>query len=158
LFQKQPKKLASAFISNCNANSGRDKVVLDLQNYGVSVDSFGKCNRNAQTTEHKLHVIARYKFHLAFENSLTDDYVTEKYFGCLEAGTVPVYIGAPNIRKYEPYPHSIIVASDFKTTKALADYLLYLDKNQTAYDEYLYWKRNGLLQPSFRALIDIGSS
>ena len=37
--------------------------------------------------------MAKFKFHLAFENSKTDDYITEKYFQCIETGTVPVYIG-----------------------------------------------------------------
>lgn len=34
-------------------------------------------------------IIPKYKFTFAFENSETDDYVTEKLFGPLAAGSVP---------------------------------------------------------------------
>ena len=50
-FQKPVKKvedtLATAYISNCNARSGRDSIVTDLQKYGVTVKSYGRCNRNS---------------------------------------------------------------------------------------------------------------
>lgn len=37
----------------------------------------------------KKDVIGKYKFAMAFENSATDDYVTEKLFGVFVAGAVP---------------------------------------------------------------------
>ena len=47
-------------------------------------------------------------------------------------------------------PGSYIDVRDFSSVKELADYLLYLDKNNTAYNEYLSWrtkyKRNDCLQ------------
>jgi hypothetical protein len=87
--KKSDDALATAYISNCNAQSGRDAVVMDLQKFGVKVLSYGRCNRNSERNEPKVQNMAKYKFHLAFENSKTDDYVTEKYFQCIESGTVP---------------------------------------------------------------------
>jgi hypothetical protein len=33
--------------------------------------------------------MGKYKFYFAFENSETDDYITEKLFQCFEVGVVP---------------------------------------------------------------------
>ena len=38
-------------------------------------------------------------------------------------------------------PGSFISVQDFPSVKALAEYLLYLDKNDTAYNEYITWKK-----------------
>ena len=45
-----------------------------------------------------LHFLARYKFLLAIENAECPDYVTEKLWKALKLGTVPIYLGAPNIQ------------------------------------------------------------
>jgi hypothetical protein len=41
--------------------------------------------------------------------------------------------GAPNVLKFAPGPRSIIRACDFDNQQDLADYLMYLDRNETAY-------------------------
>jgi hypothetical protein len=41
--------------------------------------------------------------------------------------------GAPNVLKFSPGPRSIIRACDFDSQQDLADYLVYLDRNDTAY-------------------------
>jgi hypothetical protein len=56
---------------------------------------------------------SQYKFALAFENNNVTDYVTEKYVNVLQAGTVPVYMGAPNIDSWVPGERAIIKTSDF---------------------------------------------
>jgi hypothetical protein len=76
----------------------------------LQVHSYGKCLNNRALLEDtgrqtKLDKVARYKFTLAFENSLTRDYVTEKSFDPLIAGSVPVYLGAPNIEEFAPGKH-----------------------------------------------------
>ena len=53
---------------------------------------------------------------------------------------VPIVLGGANYTKLA-IPGSYINALDFKTVKALADYLLYLDKNNTAYNEYFKWRQ-----------------
>ena len=39
----------------------------------------------------------QYLFTIAIENSLEYDYVTEKLWQPLAAGSVPIYLGAPNV-------------------------------------------------------------
>jgi hypothetical protein len=50
----------------------------------------------------KFEVLKNYEFCLCFENMEMNGYITEKIFDCLYAGTVPLYIGAPDILKYIP--------------------------------------------------------
>ena len=51
-------------------------------------------------------------------------------------------------------PRSYINVLDFRSVKALADYLLYLDKNSTAYNEYFSWKRKYKLGGVFQNGLD----
>ena len=100
----------------------------------------------------KLAVIARHKFTLAFENSISPDYVTEKFFDPLVAGSVPVYLGAPNVADFAPAPHSYIDTADFSGPDELAAYLNHLDQHDEEYQAYLAWKDEGL-SDGFRALV-----
>jgi alpha-1,3-fucosyltransferase 10 len=143
--------------SNCGPLNNRNDYVTELMKH-IKVDSYGKCMHNKDFPEGdhggktKLDTMARYKFYLAFENNNNVDYVTEKYFQALMMGTVPVYMGAPNIDTFKPAPHSIIKVTDFESPKELAEYLTLLDKNDVLYKEYLEWKQEGL-SPSFKKLI-----
>jgi hypothetical protein len=55
-------------------------------------------------------------------------------------GSVPVYFGAKNILDFAPNEKAVINVADFNTVKELADYLIYLNGNDTAYEEHLAWK------------------
>lgn len=75
------------------------------------------------TANDKIATLSRYKFSLAYENmSGTEGYVTEKIFDILQAGSVPIYWGAPNIETYVN-PNAFIDRRDFKNDAALAVYL-----------------------------------
>ena len=50
----------------------------------------------------KFEVLKNYEFCLCFENMWMNGYITEKIFDCLYAGTIPLYIGAPDILDYVP--------------------------------------------------------
>ena len=53
---------------------------------------------------------------------------------------IPVVYGAEDVHKVAP-PHSYIDVRDFKSPKHLAEYLIYLDKNEKKYAEYFQWKQ-----------------
>lgn len=147
LSEKQGR-LAAAFVSNCGANNGRTRYLKELMNY-MKIDSFGGCVHNAEVPSEyksssrdqtKQKTISHYKFTLAFENSDDDDYITEKLYQPLRYGSVPVFRGCKNVEDFAP-PHSVIDANKFESAQALAEYLNYLDRNDTAYNEYLHWKK-----------------
>lgn len=50
----------------------------------------------------KFEVLSKYQFSLCFENMRMDGYISEKLFDCLYVGTIPLYVGAPDILKYVP--------------------------------------------------------
>ena len=57
-----------------------------------------------------------------------------------EENVVPIVLGGANYTKLA-IPGSYINVLDFKTVKDLADYLHYLDQNNTAYNEYFKWRQ-----------------
>ncbi|HET9339833.1 MAG TPA: glycosyltransferase family 10 [Casimicrobiaceae bacterium] len=144
--------------SNQRDRSGRDAYVGELMRH-LAVDAYGACRRN-RTLENddgrgaKLRTIARYRFTLAFENSIAKDYVTEKFYDALVAGSVPVVLGAPNTRDFAPADRCYIDTSDFDGPAALAAYLEGLVEDESAYAAHLAWKRAGVGQ-AFLAMLDI---
>lgn len=55
-----------------------------------------------------IELISQYKFMIAFENANLTDFVTEKLALAFKAGTIPVYMGAPNVEEWLPGESSII--------------------------------------------------
>lgn len=45
-----------------------------------------------------LSFVAKYKFTVAFENAVCDDYITEKLWRPLIVGSVPIYYGSPSFK------------------------------------------------------------
>lgn len=147
-------KGASFLANNCDSLSHREKVVNDLIASPLRVDSLSTCLHNADPPNgvdlaNKINVMRQYLFHLAFENQRADDYITEKLWGSLEAGTLPVYFGASNVKEHVP-ARSIIVVDDFDSVSALAQYLVQLTKDKTLYDSYHAWRGQPELDDVFR--------
>lgn len=100
----QTKKHAVAwFASNCYTRSKRETFVLQLKHalkwYGLEVHVVGTCGtRQCPVEKDKecMKILGRYYFYLAFENSLAEDYVSEKVLKALLHYTVPVVFGGAN--------------------------------------------------------------
>ena len=136
-------RLVSWVVSNCGSLSGREEYVRLLSSH-LPVDIYGACGSMQLAKEDFEKVINTYKFFLAFENSLCNDYVSEKVFKILrnkKMDVVPVVYGLPDYDKILP-PHSYIDMRKFPSASALADYLLYLDRNDAAYMYYFEWKHH----------------
>jgi hypothetical protein len=149
--EQRDKDLAPVawIASNCRTANRREEYVKELMQH-IPVNSYGSCVHTADlgnpangrieaklVTERMRH----HKFYLSFENAECWDYVTEKYWNAFHWGLIPVVIGAPNIRDFYPAPKSVINARDFLSPKELAEFLNSLAKNDTAYSEYLEWKK-----------------
>lgn len=156
----QPKtgdKLANLFVSGPHDQCGRRAYATELTKY-LDIHSYGKFLNNRtiqgdQCRPTKLEINADYKFTLAFENAARPDYVSEKFFDPLVAGSVPVYLGAPNVDYFAPGDHCFINTADFDSPEALAGYLLALDKDDAAYQAYFAWKEKPL-RPGFLKMLE----
>ncbi|XP_048433064.1 glycoprotein 3-alpha-L-fucosyltransferase A-like isoform X2 [Pyrus x bretschneideri] len=155
----QPKTetaLAAAFISNCGARNFRLQALEALESANLKIDSYGGCHRNRDGRVDKVETLKRYKFSLAFENSNEEDYVTEKYFQSLVAGSIPVVVGAPNIEEYAPAPGSILHIKELTDIESVAKRMKFLADNPEAYNQSLRWKYEGPSN-SFKALVDMAA-
>lgn len=87
-------KTSSIFCSNKQMTNQHILRHKCLQISGI--DKFGFMN----TINYKLDGLKDYKFHIVVENSIRDDWFTEKLLDCFATGTVPIYCGTKNIGKY----------------------------------------------------------
>lgn len=146
-FSKNKLKFATGLISNCNDKAKRIEYLNELKKY-IPVDIFGKCGEkcpdfysNTTIKDDCRRILAKeYKFFLAFENSICKDYITEKFFQILSFDIIPVVRSGGYYDRYIP-KSGYIDAFDFKSAEHLAEYLIYLDSNKTAYNEYFKWKK-----------------
>ena len=150
-------KGASFLANNCDSLSDRESLVKALLETRLRVDSLSACLNNAQPPPrvdmgNKTAILEQYLFHLAFENQRADDYITEKLWGTLASGTLPVYFGAPNIKEHVP-PNSVIFVDDYETPRDLANYLIKLTKDKALYESYHSW-RYSRVDPEFEQKYD----
>ncbi|OBQ67627.1 glycosyltransferase family 10 fucosyltransferase [Mesorhizobium erdmanii] len=142
--RKTETALAVHFQSSKFDDSRRGALVAELSHH-VGVDRYGRHQPNRHVEgpdlgrQTKLEIISRYPFCLALENSIAPDYVTEKMFDPLAAGTVPVYLGAPNAARFVP-ENSYIDAASFGSPAQLAAYLRHLVETPAEYQAYFAWR------------------
>ena len=140
---KSRNKTAVWYYSVKDVASNRFSFGEKLKNY-IDIDVYGKgqlltCNPYPARCVENVGKI--YKFYLAFENALCEDYFTEKAFRAIEENLVPVIYSGANISNFLP-PKSYIDANSFETVKDLGNYLKFLSENENEYLKYFWWKKH----------------
>ncbi|EFA05857.2 alpha-(1,3)-fucosyltransferase C-like [Tribolium castaneum] len=147
--QKRPKKIAW-FVSNCKTSSQRELLVNEIQKE-IHVDVYGKCSAlhcEKDNTEACYDKMERdYKFYLSFENSICEDYVTEKLYNVLQRNIVPIVYGGADYNTLAP-PKSVINVMDFMSVKDLVKHIKYLDSHPEKYLKFLEWKKDYIVETS----------
>lgn len=77
----------------------------------------------------KADVLSRYTFAICFENMVLERWITEKIFDCFFAGTIPIYLGAPDITHWIP-PECFIDMRNFIGYEELRAYLVQLQPSE----------------------------
>lgn len=143
--EKKQGCLLASFVSGSVDQSGRCQYLKELSKH-IDVHHYGSFLNNRtisddEGTRTKINICRDYRFVIAFENAISDDYVTEKYFDALIAGAIPIYLGAPNILDYAPGQQCHINVNDFPDPAMLAAYLTNLLADDKRLDEYYEWRR-----------------
>jgi hypothetical protein len=143
----------AGFISNCHAPQ-RNAIVTEIMN-NTRIDQYGGCFKNMKTPDwakrsrafgaSKIKILQTYKFSLALENAAVSSYVSEKVYQAMEAGTIPIYWGADDVKDFLP-PGSFIDVRDFPTQKQLTTHLKRVAANETLFLEYFQWGREDVMQ------------
>jgi hypothetical protein len=98
-------------------------------------------------TSRKDLTLGGYKFAVCFENSILEGWITEKIFDCFYAGTVPIYLGAPDVERWIP-PECFVDMRQFEGYEELREFLLTLTDDQI--EAYRLAARDFLRSERFR--------
>ena len=133
---------AAWFVSHCATQARRERYAKMMRNY-MEVDIYGKCGKlkcdRRNETACYINMEKEYKFYLSFENSLCDDYVTEKFFNIFSYNVIPITYSGANFDDLAP-PHSSINALKFPSVRKLVNYLQELHEDDAKYAEYFWWR------------------
>ncbi|KAM4634108.1 alpha-(1,3)-fucosyltransferase 7, partial [Polymixia lowei] len=135
--------LACWVVSNCKAKHLRTQVYHHLKDV-IPVAVYGACNKKKLSSQVLLPTISRCYFYLAFENSVSKDYITEKLWrNAYQAGVVPVVLG-PLLNDYKAVvpPNSFIHVDEFASVKDLGKHLKQLAEDKERYAKYFNWRRD----------------
>lgn len=149
-------------ISNCYSKSERESFLPEFikridERGKLRVDSLGQCwsrgsypdsfqkksNRfDRDWREGKQQLLRHYKFEIIIANSLCDNYVDEKLTYALQGGAIPIFLGPPNAREYEPsrVTPSIVHVGDFEYVDELIDYIEMIDANPPLAASFHAWR------------------
>ncbi|KAH7694244.1 fucosyl transferase [Aphelenchoides avenae] len=132
-------KTAIQFVGNCYSGSGRETIVRALQRY-IELDRFGYCAGRKCDKQCEEDILPSYRFYIAFENNVCDEYVTEKFWRVKKL-IVPIVLKASVMRGIAPN-NSFIAVDQFKSVASLAAYLMRLSRNDTEYAKYFEWTKH----------------
>jgi hypothetical protein len=139
------KKFLSYVVSRCVAF--REKTFTDLSTiapvyYGGGCSGLAGGNgtilqsRNTGSwMQNSKGAFKDYRFGLVMENKKSDGYITEKIVNAYLSGTVPIWYGTSEI--FDVINERAFVFYDIENPQPALDRIIYLEKNQTAYDEVL---------------------
>ncbi|XP_056132057.1 alpha-(1,3)-fucosyltransferase 7 [Lampris incognitus] len=134
--------LVSWVVSRYMSKQTRAGIYQNLKKY-IPIEVYGHWNRRPLSNKQLLPTIGRCLFYLAFENSESMDYISEKLWrNAFQSGAVPVVLG-PSRANYEALapPGSFIHVKDFNSTMDLAAFLKSLAADRKAYERYFHWHR-----------------
>lgn len=122
-YRLQNKTIAAAwFVTNCPATNRRLDYAIGLrvalEKYNLTLDIYGHCGEKKCPKDRMDDCFALiesdYYFYLSFENSFSEDYVTEKLLTALEHYAVPIVYGGAD---YSRYVYCVVVSSQFYFNK-----------------------------------------
>lgn len=129
LMDLKDKKFCNFVYSNSGADELRTIFFETLSKYKF-IHSGGKyLNNIGFRVDDKFEFQKQFKFSIAFENSSTNGYTTEKIIQAKGAGTVPIYWGNPKINR-EMNTRAFINCHDYKNFDEVIRFIKEVDKDE----------------------------
>lgn len=118
---KEPKvyektKMISMISSNKRMCEGHLKRLEWVERIGEQVDLYG---RGFNEIANKEEGLCDYMFSVAIENGQYETYFTEKLLDCFATGTIPVYLGAPDIGNHFNMDGIITLSDEFDVSEEI---------------------------------------
>lgn len=126
------KGFCNCVISNPFAGTERDRMCDILSRY-KKVDFGGRYRNNiGGPVKDKIAFEKGYRFTMAFENSSSPGYATEKILEAFAGDTIPIYWGDPGIASQFD-PGSFVNCHDFPTLEAAAERVREINEDDTLF-------------------------
>lgn len=124
-------------MSNLTDSAPERTRIFDLLSAYKPVHSGGKWRNNVGgPVADKIAFQSKYKFVIAFENSSTPGYLTEKFSQAAQSNAVPIYWGDPTIGKLFN-PKAFINCHDFQTLEEVVERVKQIDADDDLYLQML---------------------
>lgn len=132
---KKKDKFCSFVVSNGREEDVRTQFFMKLSQY-KRVESGGRFMNNVgyslKGKDSKKEFQKKCHFAIAFENSSTPGYTTEKLVQAWQAGTIPIYWGNPEIGK-EFNTKAFINCHEYKNFEQVIERIIEIDNNEDLY-------------------------
>lgn len=112
----EKSKMISMISSNKRMCEGHAKRLEWVERIGDQVDLYG---RGFNEIELKEEGLCDYMFSIAIENGQYETYFTEKLLDCFATGTIPVYLGAPDIGNHFNKDGIIDLTEEFEVSEEI---------------------------------------
>ncbi|CAF4761649.1 unnamed protein product [Pieris macdunnoughi] len=147
-------KAAVIFLDKCKSRNKREILVKDLQKelgrFNLTVDIFGECGprqcRRRTMQPCYWRVKKMYYFYLAFEDSMSADYITQAVLNAYDNYAVPIVYGGVHYDKYLP-PGSYLNAVN-ASAATLAQTMHDIIANREKYYNYFRWRNHYIISKS----------
>lgn len=112
---KRKSKAVAWFVQNCDVIEPQKAFILDLRSqlakHKLNVYILGECGKDDEyfvpCSNRQCHTLIQstYYFHLSFETSMSEDYVTDQLLVALNNYAVPIVFGGANYTRYDTRYH-----------------------------------------------------
>lgn len=121
----------ACFVASNARGPERNRFFRALHRRRPLVSAGRHFNTTGKPLADKLGLLRDFRFNLAFENSSSPGYVTEKLVEPLLSGCIPIYWGDPEVGR-EFNPGCMINVADFPSDQAAIDHILAVDSDPQA--------------------------
>ncbi|XP_047024591.1 alpha-(1,3)-fucosyltransferase C-like [Helicoverpa zea] len=136
------KRIAAAWlVSNCHSLGGREGIALKIKNelkskYNMTLEIFGACGH--MLPDMFWQMLERdYYFYFSFENSISEDYVSEKLLNALQHYMVPIVYGGANYTRF--MPDGMYLNARSLTVEELVKQMVNIINDKEKYYDFFRW-------------------